>query len=90
MSNRDEKIIDKYYWDGAANTYEVVYFEFDEDKNELVLFTRGEHVDSHKTIVSLSFEDSDVRMETFTDEEINEYLLDFFEEYRHEEVHING
>ncbi len=70
-------------------TYEVVYFEYDEDKKELFLFTRGESDHSHKVIVSLSFEESDVKMETFTDDEINEYMLDFFEEYRHEEVFEN-
>jgi len=81
-----ENRIDRYYWDGYLGTYEVVYFEFDEDKNELVLFTRGQHVDSLEVITRLSFEGSEVQMKTFTDDEINEYLLDFFEEYRASEV----
>ena len=76
----------KYYWDGHLESYEVVYFEFNEDYNTLTLFTRGDLPDSLKVIVTLDFEDTSVQMETFTDDEINEYLLDFFEEYRAVEI----
>ena len=66
--------IDRYYWKG----YEVKGFEYDEGAEVLTLYT-----DADKTIVDLSYAGSPVQLETFTDEEINEHLLETYEEYVH-------
>ena len=70
----------KYYWQGFTKKHEVWGFEFDEDKNVLVLYNKN-----HETITEIYFDETDVQLWTFTDEEINEYLIDFFEEYTFEE-----
>lgn len=69
--------IDRYYWNGHLGSYEVIMFEYDEDKEVLTLYTYGDL----RRIVDISYADSHVRLETFTDEEINEHLLETYEEY---------
>lgn len=73
---KEENRVDRYLWHGWFATYEVGRFEYYEDRNVLTLYTFD-----NRTIVEISFADSDARLETFTDDEINEYLLDYFEEY---------
>lgn len=70
----------KYYWQGFTKKHEVWGFEFDEDKNALFLYDK-----KHKIITYIDFDEFSADLTTFTDEEINEYLIDFFEEYTFEE-----
>lgn len=70
----------KYFWQGHMSKHEVWGFEYDEDSKILTLYNTN-----FMTITEISFEHSEVDLSTFTDEEINEYLLDFFEEYTTEE-----
>jgi hypothetical protein len=75
----------RYYWRGHFGTYEVMGFGYDEDRKILYLYTYDKDTRQQEIITETSFVDSEVKLETFTDEEINEYLLDFFEEYVSEE-----
>lgn len=74
--SKEEKGPDRYLWHGWFATYEVGRFEYNEDRNVLTLYTFD-----NKSIIEISFADSDAKLETFTDDEINEYLLEYFEEY---------
>jgi hypothetical protein len=68
--------MDKYYWQGHFFNYEILRFEYDEELKRLRLF------DVHDWIVAdLSFAEARVDLSTFTDDEINDYLLENFEEY---------
>lgn len=80
-----EKVIDRYYWLGYLGNYEVKGFMYDEDEEVLTLYTYTDDEKDIKTIVDLSYDNSLVHLETFTDEEINEHLLEMFEEYVHED-----
>lgn len=75
----------KYYWQGFTKKHEVWGFEFDEDKNVLTLYNR-----EHETITEIYFDEFSADLTTFTDEEINEYLIDFFEEYTFEDEEENN
>jgi hypothetical protein len=68
--------MNKYYWQGFLNKYEVHSFTYDEDDKKLYLYDNYNRI-----IVELSFNQSDVDLSTFTDDEINDYLLQNFEEY---------
>ena len=78
-----EKVIDTYYWLGDFGNYEVKEFEYNEDTEVLTLYTYADNI--RHTIVELSYADSHVQLETFTDEEINEHLLETYEEYVYRE-----
>jgi hypothetical protein len=68
--------MDKYYWDGYLRKHEVHSFSYNKHDNKLYLYDKYNRI-----IVELSFDDSDVDLSTFTDDEINEHLLENFEEY---------
>ena len=79
------KKIDRYYWLGYLDNYEVKGFVYDEDTEVLTLYTYTDDEKDIRTIVGLSYAGSPVQLETFTDEEINEHLLETYEEYVHED-----
>lgn len=63
-------------------THVVKDFEYiDDDKGVPILYTYADVKEVRRTIVELSYADSHVKLETFTDEEINEHLLETYEEY---------
>lgn len=68
--------MNKYYWIGRFQHYEVDRFEYNEDKKLLILYTPLNEI-----ITEIDFKDSDIDLSTYIDEEINEYLLENFEEY---------
>lgn len=80
-----EKVIDTYYWLGHLGTYEVKGFTYNEGTEILTLYTYTDDEKDIRTIVDLSYVNSPVQLETFTDEEINEHLLEIYEEYVHHE-----
>ena len=77
--------VDHYYWLGYLGNYEVKGFMYDEDTKVLTLYTYTDVKEDIRTIVDLSYADSPVQLDTFTDEEINEHLLETYEEYVHED-----
>lgn len=77
--------VDHYYWLGYLGNYEVKGFMYDEDTKVLTLYTYTDVKEDIRTIVDLSYADSSVQLDTFTDEEINEHLLEAYEEYVHED-----
>ena len=77
--------VDRYYWLGYLGNYEVKGFMYDEDTKVLTLYTYTDVKEEIRTIVDLSYADSPVQLDTFTDEEINEHLLETYEEYVHED-----
>ena len=77
------KKIDIYYWLGYLGIHEVKGFVYDEDTEVLTLYTYTDDEKDIRTIVDLSYADSPTQLETFTDEEINEHLLETYEEYIH-------
>ncbi|MDD4068849.1 MAG: hypothetical protein PHF05_00180 [Candidatus Izemoplasmatales bacterium] len=76
---------DSYYWLGYLGNYEVKGFMYDEDTEVLTLYTYTDVKEDIRTIVDLSYADSPIQLDTFTDEEINEHLLETYEEYVHED-----
>jgi hypothetical protein len=68
--------MDKYYWEGFLSKYEVHSFSYNEYDKKLYLYDNYNRI-----IVELSFDDGDIDLSTFTDDEINDYLLENFEEY---------
>ena len=80
-----EKVIDTYYWLGYLGNYEVKGFIYNEDTEILTLYTYTDDEKDIKTIVDLSYVCSPIQLETLTDEEINEHLLETYEEYVHYE-----
>ena len=75
--------VDRYYWHGFLGSYEVKGFMYNEDTEILTLYTYEDDEEDIRTIVDLSYTDSHTQLETFTDEEINEHLLEVYEEYEH-------
>ena len=65
----------RYIWQGI-HLYEVSGFEYNEEKEALIIYGSK----AVGTIVELDMIDGP-DLATYTDEEINEYLLDTFEEY---------
>jgi hypothetical protein len=68
--------MDRYYWQGYLNKYEVHSFSYNEHDKKLYLYDNYNRI-----IVDLSFDDGDINLSNFTDDEINDYLLENFEEY---------
>ena len=77
--------VDHYYWLGYLGHYEVKGFMYNEETKVLTLYTYTDVKEEIRTIVDLSYADSPIQLDTFTDEEINEHLLDTYEEYVHED-----
>jgi hypothetical protein len=68
--------MDRYYWQGYLNKYEVLRFEYHEELERLRLF------DVHDWIIAdISFAGENSNLANMTDDEINDYLLENFEEY---------
>ena len=68
--------MDRYYWQGYLNKYEILRFEYDEELERLRLF------DVHDWIVAdISFAGENCNLANMTNDEINDYLLENFEEY---------
>jgi hypothetical protein len=68
--------MDRYYWQGYLNKYEVLRFEYNEELERLRLF------DVHDWIVAdISFAGENSNLANMTNDEINDYLLENFEEY---------
>ena len=74
------KNVDHYYWLGYLGNYEVKGFMYDEDTKVLTLYTYTDVKEDIRTIVDLSYADSTCSV-AFTDEEINEHLLETYSMY---------
>jgi hypothetical protein len=68
--------MDRYYWQGYLNKYEVLRFEYNEELERLRLFDVYDWI-----IADISFAGENSNLANMTDDEINDYLLENFEEY---------